>query len=81
MNASHSGHQHHHLAPGFVDRDAAQERSVKEAHPDPGPKQVVIERHLVEVEGVMGGAPVEGSVGQGSTSAIILVGESTSCVR
>ena len=81
MDAAHGGHQHHHLAPGFVDGDAAQKRSVEKAHPDPGPEQVVIERHLVEVEGVVGGAPVKRPVGQGRTGAIILVGEPARSVR
>ena len=81
MDAAHGRHQHHHLAPRFVDRDPTQERSVKEPHPDSGPKQVVIERHLVQVESVMGGSPIERPVGQGRTSAIVLVGKPTSSVR
>ena len=81
MDAADSWYQHHHLAPGFVDGDAAEERSVEEPHPDPGPEQVVIERNLVEVECVVGGAPVKCPVGQGRTSAIVLVGEPTRSVR
>ena len=75
VDAAYGGHQHHHLAPGFVDGDAAEERSVEEPHPNPGSEQVVIERYLVEVECVVGGAPVKCSVGQGRTSAIVLVSE------
>ena len=70
-----------HLAPGFVHGDAAQERSVKEPHPDPRPEQVVIEGNFVEVEGVVGSAPVERPVGQGRAGAIVLVGEPTSSIR
>ena len=81
MDTAHGGHQHHHLAPSFVDGDPAQERGVEESHPDPGPKQVVIERHFVQMESVMGGSPIERPVGQGRTSAIVLVGEPTSSVR
>ena len=42
VDAANGWHEHHHLAPSFVDGDTAQERSVKEPHPYPGPEQVVI---------------------------------------
>ena len=80
MDAADGWHQHHHLAPRFVDGDAAEERSVEEPHSDPGPEQVVIERYLVQVECVVGCAPVERPVGQGRTCAIVLVGEPTGSV-
>ena len=81
VDTSNSGHKDNNLTPGLMDGHPTQEGSVKEAHPDSCAKQVVVEGHLVEVESVMGCAPIQSSVGQGGAGAIILVGKATSSVR
>ena len=81
VDTSNSGHKYNNLTPGLMDGHPTQEGSVKEAHPDSCAKQIVVEGHLVEVEGVVGGAPIQSSVGQGGAGAIILVGKAASSVR
>ena len=81
VDTSNSRHKDNNLTPGLMDGHPTQEGSVKEAHPDSCAEQVVVEGHLVEVEGVVGCAPIQSSVGQGGAGAIILVSEATSSVR
>ena len=81
VDTSNSRHKDNNLTPGLMDGHPAQEGSVKEAHPDSRAKQVVVEGHLVEVEGVVGGAPIQSSVGQGGAGAIVLVSKAASSVR
>ena len=81
VDTSNSRHKDYNLTPGLMDGHPTQEGSVKEAHPDSCAKQVVVEGHLVEVEGVVGCAPIQSSVGQGGAGAIILVSKATSSVR
>ena len=81
VDTSNSRHKDNNLTPGLMDGHPTQEGSVKEAHPDSRTEQVVVEGHLVEVEGVVGCAPIQSSVGQGGAGAIILVSKATSSVR
>ena len=81
VDTSNSRHKDNNLTPGLMDGHPTQEGSVKEAHPDSCAKQVVVEGHLVEVEGVVGGAPIQSPVGQGGAGAIVLVSKAASSVR